>query len=776
VPHLVGRGRAHVARHEHYRKLIAGATEVALLDDQARKWVFGGRVQGVGFRPFVYRIARRYEVDGWVRNLAGRVEVHAQGRPDALVSFGAALVIEAPPLARPEKLAEAPVPPQALSGFVILGSVDDAPADVKVPPDYFCCDACLAELRDRHDRRYRYPFVNCTQCGPRFTLIRRLPYDRPNTAMADFALCARCRAEYTDPTNRRFHAEPLACPECGPRLAFHRDSAAPCLREAALAACVAALRDGMIVAVKGIGGYHLMCDATCPEAVIRLRLRKARPHKPLAVMFPLDDDLAAVRRCVRLDAVHEAFLRDPMRPIVLLPRKARSPIAAEVAPGCSEIGAFLPYSPLHHLLLQDVGTPLVATSANPSGEPVLTDRREVELRLGGVADAFLHHDRPIVRPADDPVFRVVLGKPRPMRLGRGNAPLEIELPFALPRPVLALGGHLKNTVALGWQRRAIVSPHLGDMDAPRSLELLQRTAADLQALYGVTAQAIACDAHPGYATSRLASRWRLPVMRVSHHRAHASALVAEHGCEGASLVFTWDGAGLGDDGTLWGGEALLGRPGAWRRVASLRPFALPGGDRAAREPWRIALALAWETGRAIEPEGDRRDADLLRHAWERRLNCPRTSSVGRLFDAAAALLGLVSHATFEAQAPMAVEAACRGEAAPVPLPLECRDGLWVSDWEPLLDRLADRTTSVAARATMFHATLAAALLDQARAVRAEHGVARIGLTGGVFQNRVLCERVARLAQGEGFELLLAERIPCNDAGLAFGQLAETGAG
>jgi hydrogenase maturation protein HypF len=748
-----------------------------VLDHQARRWVLGGRVQGVGFRPFVYRIARRFAVDGWVRNLAGRVEILAQGRPDALVSFGDALLLEAPPLARPEKLAEAPVPRQALDGFAILGSLDDGPAHVKVPPDYFCCDACLAELRDAGDRRHRYPFINCTQCGPRFTLIRRLPYDRANTAMADFSLCARCRAEYNDPADRRFHAEPLACPECGPRLAFHSGAAPFRLREAALAACVAALREGMIVAVKGIGGYHLMCDARSRSAVARLRARKARPHKPLAVMFPFEAGLASLRRCVRLDAVNEAVLLDPVRPIVLLPKRRAAMLAPEIAPGCGEIGAFLPYSPLHHLLLEDFGAPVVATSANPSGEPVLTERREVEARLGGVADAFLHHDRPIVRPADDPVVRVALGKPRPMRLGRGNAPLEVELPFALPRCVLALGGHLKNTVALGWQQRAIVSPHLGDMDAPRSLALLERTAADLQALYGVSAQAIACDAHPGYATSRLASHWSLPVVRVPHHRAHASALVAEHRREGTSLVFTWDGAGLGEDGTLWGGEALLGSPGAWRRVASFRSFALPGGDRAAREPWRIALSLAWETGRAWRwEESERQDVDLLRHAWERRLNCPRTSSVGRLFDAAAALVGLVSHATFEAQAPMALEAACGAHVPAPPLPRALQDGVWVSDWEPLLDRLADRGASMAERAAWFHATLAATLLDQARAVRDEHGVTRIGVTGGVFQNRVLCARVARDAWRAGFEVLVPERIPCNDAGLAFGQLVEAGAG
>ena len=745
-----------------------------MLGDQARRWVFGGRVQGVGFRPFVYRAAHQYQVDGWVRNLAGRVEVVAQGSPDRLQRFGDALLAEAPPLARPEKIADSRVQPRTLHGFEILESRADDLSHVKVPTDYFACEACLAELRDPADRRYRYPFINCTQCGPRYTLIRCLPYDRANTTMAAFVLCARCASEYADPLNRRFHAEPVACLECGPKLAFVSGSAAPLRGEGAVAACVAALAAGRIVAVKGIGGYHLMCDAASPSAVGLLRARKRRPHKPFAVMFPLEADLGAVRRAARLDDAHRALLLDPMRPIVLVPNREDSPLAPEVAPGCRELGAMLPYSPLHHLLLDDFGAPLVATSANLSGEPVLSDNAEAEARLSHVADAFLHHDRPIARPADDPVYRIIRGVPRPTRLGRGNAPVEVDLPFLLPRPVLALGGHLKNTVALGWGRRAIISPHLGDMDAPRSLALLEQVASDLQALYGVRTESVVCDAHPGYATTRLAARQSLPVRKIFHHHAHASALVGEFPRRGAWLVFTWDGAGFGEDGTIWGGEALLGEPGAWRRAASLRPFALLGGERAMREPWRNALSLCWETGRIWDqcPE----ETELLRQAWERGVNCPHTSSAGRLFDAAAALLGLATHTTFEAQAPMAVEAASAGDADAIALPLQHRNGLWQSDWAPLLDVLLDAHSTAGERAAVFHATLAHAVLDQARVVRAQHGVAQVGLTGGVFQNRMLCEQVARLTEDEGFAVFVPERVPCNDAGLSFGQLVEAGAG
>lgn len=741
----------------------------------ARKFVVGGRVQGVGFRPFVYRLALGLGVTGWVRNRAGDVEIVAQGERAVLSDFAQRLIAEAPPLARPAILAEATIAPLSEPSFAIRSSAAASSAHIHVPPDYFACEACLGELDDPRDRRYRYPFVNCTQCGPRYTLIARLPYDRANTSMAGFALCPDCAAEYSDPLDRRFHAEPIACPACGPRLEFEAAAHDVSYGEAALADAIAALRAGQTVAAKGIGGYHLLCDAGNSRAVARLRLRKQRPDKPLAVMFPLDAELALLRQAVRLDAAHEALLRDPMRPIVLVPKRETSALAPEIAPGCGEIGVMLPYSPLHHLLLRDFGAALVATSGNLSGEPVLTDNAMAEQRLAAIADAFLHHDRPILRPADDPVYRIVAQKPRPLRLGRGNAPLEIRLPFTLEQPVLALGGHLKNTIALGWSDRAVVSPHLGDMDAPRSLALLDEVARDLQLLYGVDAARLACDAHPRYATTRLAERWNLPVTRVFHHRAHAAALAAEYPGDADWLIFTWDGAGYGEDGTIWGGEALLGRPGGWRRVASWRPFALLGGDRAAREPWRNALSLCWESSAAAEMETS--DLQLLRQAWERGINCPLTSSIGRLFDAAAAFLGLCRTASYEGQAATQLEAAAAAGGDVVLLPLAQRPGpsdagLWITDWEPLLAPLQDTRRSLADRASLFHASLAQALLDQALAVRAEHGVARLGLTGGVFQNRILCERVKDIAERAGFAVFIPERLPCNDAGLSFGQLIE----
>ena len=795
-------------------------TESGCTSVQARAWRLGGRVQGVGFRPFVYRLAQKHALSGWVRNLAGEVEIFAQGSADGLDRFERALHAEAPPLARPVMQDTRRMATEPCQGFTILDSrAGEAPA-VHVPPDQFLCADCTAELADPQDRRFRYPFINCTQCGPRYTLIRELPYDRCNTTMAGFDLCPRCAAEYCDPANRRFHAEPVACPDCGPELTF-RSATTSATREAALTAAIAALRAGTIIAVKGIGGYHLMCDATNAAAVGGLRSRKRRPTKPLAVMFPLD--LALLRSAVELTSTHEELLCDPTRPIVLVPKRQPASLAAGIAPGCGEIGALLPYSPLHHLLIEALGRPLVATSANLSGEPVLTTAVDVETRLGHVADGFLHNDRPIARPADDPVYRIIAGLPRPLRHGRGSAPVEIDLPFQLPRPMLALGGQLKTTIALGWQRRAIVSPHIGDLTAPRSLALLEATAADLQKLYGVEAEVVVCDRHPDYASTRLAACSGLAVEQVLHHAAHASALAAEIGVDEDLLAFTWDGSGLGEDGTLWGGEALLGRPGAWRRVASLRPFRLIGGDRAAREPWRNALSLAWEAGRDWDAGG--RDLSLLRQAWERRLNCPLTSSVGRLFDAAAALTGVCMETSFDGEAPMRLEAlatqcnsiqpvmpglvpgihatvsvpdawmagtspvttvdwpsiesrclAATGEGRAISLPLSRRaDGLWISDWEPLLAMLSSVRLTQAERAASFHASLAFMLIAQALAVRADHGVARIGLTGGVFQNRVLAEQVIALGTMHGFTVHLPEKLPCNDAGLSFGQIIEAGA-
>src|SRR5512139_414602 len=732
----------------------------------AQRISISGRVQGVGFRPFVYRLAHRHGIGGWVRNANGAVEIHAEGRPAQLQRFSDALLAEAPPLSAPGPLAIANRLAEAIEGFSILDSDAARTADIHLPPDGFVCADCLAELHDPVDRRHRYPFINCTQCGPRYTLITALPYDRPNTAMRDFALCPDCRREYGNPLDRRFHAEPIACPVCGPHLQFVSGGETCSGDEAALEAAVAALRAGKIVAVKGVGGYHLLCDAADDAAVARLRARKPRPAKPLAVMF---HDLRSLHRAVHVTPQSEGLITSPERPIVLMPKRADAGLSDLIAPNLTEIGCLLPYSPLHALLLNDFGRALVTTSGNLSGEPVLTDNVEAQTRLSHLADAFLHHDRPIVRPADDPVYRAIAGAPRPLRIGRGNAPLELDLPSALAEPVLALGSHMKNTLCLAWGHRAVVSPHIGELDSARSLDTLAQVAADLQRLYQVQARRLIIDRHPGYGYRRYARDSGLPLAEIWHHHAHASALAWEFPDIDEWVVFAWDGVGLGEDMSLWGGEAFTGAPGRWHHAASMRPFRLPGGDKAGREPWRAAAALLWESGQAASfaPEP-------LYQAWSARLNCPASSSVGRLFDAAAALCGICTHASFEGEGPMRLEAVSEtavGEAVPLPLTRDSL-GVWRTDWAPLLPMLGDNALSAAERAASFHLSLAQALVDQARQLREQTGIQTAGLTGGVFQNRVLAEAAIGRLEAAGFTVHLPRRVPVNDAGLSFGQIIE----
>jgi len=787
---------------------------------QARDIVVTGRVQGVGYRPFVYVTANELGITGSVLNGSGKVFIHAEGTPADLDRLEAALIDAAPPLARPRLAASEIVALAGADTFEIRASDSATAAEIHVPPDLFTCDDCLAELAGPDQRRHGYPFINCTQCGPRYTIITAMPYDRPNTSMAGFDLCDDCRTEYLSPLDRRFHAQPLACPRCGPSLVFSEAADTPVggrlrpnesigrkrppTKGDPLGRAIAALEAGHTVAVKGVGGYHLVCDAANDAAVRRLRERKRRPDKPLAVMFPLRgaDGLDAVREELQLDPVSAAAIIDPARPIVLARMKAGFGLSPGLAPGLSELGVFLPYSPLHHLLLAAFGRPLVATSGNISGEPVITDNGEAQRRLGGIVDAFLHHDRPIVRPADDPVVRPMAGAARTLRLGRGIAPLELELPGPLARPLLATGGHMKVTVGLGWGQRAVISPHVGDLDSPRSNEVFKNVIDDLPRLYGVAPEAIVCDRHPGYAGTRWARQQALPVIQVQHHAAHASALAGEHPDVAGWLVFTWDGVGYGDDGTLWGGEALAGRPGAWERVASFRPFRLVGGDRAGREPWRSAAALLWDerhdldqgaTHALWEAACGRKHAGnarspaerpptgpptmeewaLAHTAWRRRINSFETSAVGRLFDAAAALVLGRQVASFEGQGPMELEHVAANGCDYVSLPLaEDGQGLLRSDWAPLAGMLTDQRLSAAERAGIFHESMAQALLEQALAIRGRHGFDAVGLSGGVFQNRRLTERAVAKLKAAGIEVRLHREVPANDGGLCFGQIVE----
>jgi len=767
--------------------------------NSARRIVVTGRVQGVGYRPFVYVTAQKLGLTGTVLNGSGKVFIHAEGPGEALDQLELALIDSAPPLARPQ-LAES-VAAEAIGAteFSILASSDTGDAEIHVPPDLYTCDDCVEELTTAEERRFGYPFINCTQCGPRYTIITAMPYDRPNTSMAGFPLCDDCRREYESPLDRRFHAQPLACPKCGPQLVFvggrqagdgndfdRRDSIRP---HGGLQQTVEALNRGLIIAVKGVGGYHLVCDAANDKAVARLRERKHRPDKPLAVMFPLagEDGLDIVRESLQLDEVTSQTLLDPARPIVLVKKRLDFSLAKNLAPGLSELGAFLPYSPLHHQLLKAFGKPMVATSGNISGEPVITDETEVESRLAQVADAFLHHNRPIVRPADDPVVRPIEGRARAIRLGRGTAPVERNLPSAIGRPTLAVGGHLKVTIALAWDRRVVISPHIGELDSRRSMEVFNQNINDIQTLYDVKTKTIVCDLHPGYASTRWAAAQELPVTKVQHHAAHASALAGEHPDVDEWLMFTWDGVGYGSDGTLWGGEALAGRPGKWTRKASFRPFKLAGGDQAGRQPWRSAAALLWTVG--VRHAGDDYfhspeqasshnapdpiNLQLAHRAWQNNINTHTTTAAGRLFDAAAALVLGRHLASFEGQGPMELEQVVSGKFGPVSLPLNPdHAGILRSDWAPLLPVLQNPSISVGDRAALFHATMARALVDQAIELRKTHSFDAVGLSGGVFQNRVLTELVVDMLAEQGIEARLHQDIPANDGGLSFGQIIE----
>jgi len=740
---------------------------------QARYYVLSGHVQGVGFRPFVYQLAQQYQINGWIENQMGQVAIHAEGSTENIRSFRHALIENAPPYSNPELRIDKRVKCDDFNSFSIRSSNPDTATDVRVISDLPVCDLCLQEMRDPNNRRYRYPFINCMHCGPRYTLIREMPYDRANTTMHSFALCKDCQLEYQDPLNRRHHAEPIACAKCGPVLQFQKSSQTISESEAALAATIHSLKQGEIVAVKGIGGYHLMVDACNDRAVTQLRRRKPRPHKPLAVMI----DQAQLDQHVLTTTEQITFLNDKVHPILLLPRQPGSRLSTLIAPGLQDVGVMLPYSPLHHLLLTEFGGPLVATSANISGEPLLTDNHQVQFRLSNIADAFLHHNRHIQRPADDPVYRVIQGEPRVIRLGRGNAPLELELPIQLQHPVLAVGGHMKNTVALAWNNRMVISPHIGELDTMRGEQVFMQVIRDLQQLYHVKAQYVVCDAHPHYTSHTWAKNCGLPYLSVLHHHAHASVLPGEFPESSRWLVFSWDGTGYGADATVWGGEALLGTSGTWQRVASMRPFYLPGGDRAGREPWRSAAALCWEAG--IDWQPNHAEARLAKQAWSKKINCPQSSAVGRLFDAAACLIGMLDQTSFEGQAPMLLEANAQlsntKQAAADALTLELeqdKQGIWRSDWSRLLIMLLDPQLSLEVKASCFHESLALNLLHQALQVRDQHGEFAVGLSGGVFQNRVLTERAMELLRQHGFAGYLPQQVPVNDGGLCFGQIFE----
>ena len=780
-------------------------------DDDARvvrTLLVEGVVQGVGFRPFVWRLAHELGLDGVVRNAAGRVEIEVAGVPAALDAFAARLRDDAPPRARVEAVHVAALPgpgPAAMSGFTIDESVAAPAAERLFPPDIATCDDCLRELFDPADRRFRYPFTNCTNCGPRATIIEELPYDRAQTSMRAFPLCADCEREYRDPADRRFHAEPVACPACGPRLAYRRpgDPAPTRFAEAALAEAVADLAAGRIVAVKGLGGYHLGCDATDAAAVGRARDRKRRWAKPFAVMVR---DLAAARALARVTPAEAALLTSPARPIVLVRlRAAAAPaLAATVTNGNRRIGLFLPYTPLHHLLLEAVGRPIVLTSANLADEPLVTDDDDALVRLAGLADAYLQHDRVIRARYDDSVTRVVgtgaAARESVIRRARGYAPDPVDLPISLPNrdAVLAVGAELKHTFALASGHRSHVAPHTGDLEDLLTHRAFTDNLAHLSRLLALDPRLAVHDLHPAYLSTQYAVEHFRPEQRIAvqHHHAHVASCAAEHGVTEPFIGVAYDGLGMGDDGTFWGGEILVADLAGYRRFGRFGRAPMPGGAIAVKKPYRMALGYllgaedvtpdaAWERASAdgvaagflgrLEP----REVEVVRVQLARNLNAPVASSAGRLFDAASSLMGLRDVAEFEAQAAIDLETSAEGDRSPAarrPLPYRIvrRDGLLIYDPRPTLCAILEGKAAgvaVPQLASRFQETVATVTRELCDAARRETGISIACLSGGVLQNAWLATTLVRRLERDGFTVHVNERVPANDGGIAYGQSA-----
>jgi hydrogenase maturation protein HypF len=735
-----------------------------------------GAVQGVGFRPTVYRVATGLGLHGWVMNSSTGVEIDVEGTEDATRRFATALREQTPARALIQGLESRWLDPVGYAGFEIRQTVEQGPAITPLLPDIATCGDCLRELLDPEDRRFSYPFINCTNCGPRSSIITSIPYDRARTTMARFVMCDPCRSEYENPLDRRFHAQPNACPDCGPQLSLWDPTGAVLARGfEAVTAAVVAIGEGRIVAVKGIGGFHLMCDARSEAAVVELRRRKHREEKPFAVMFP---DLDAICDACVVDPAEEQLLTSPEAPIVLLKRRGDA-LARAVAPLNPFLGALLPYAPLHHLMMRALDRAVVATSGNRSDEPIVTDEHEALVRLASMADLFLVHDRPIARYADDSIARVMSGRPMLLRRARGYAPLPLAESES-SGSVLAVGAHLKSTIGFSVAGQLILSHHLGDLDTPEALAGFHRAARDLPGLYGFAPTLIAHDLHPDYASTQYAETLPGRLLGVPHHLAHVLACMADNQLSGEVLGVSWDGTGLGTDGTIWGGEFLLLRDGAWKRVAHLRTFPLPGGDTAAREPRRSALGLLYEMkGEAAFESGgmasrlgfSANELTVLRGMFASGAGVARTSSAGRLFDGVAALTGVRLRSGFEGQAAMELEfrAMDADDEGGYPFAIEGE----AVDWAPMLEAIGaalDSSLPVAHVARRFHNTLS----DMIVAVAKRQGVPRVCLTGGCFQNRLLTERTIERLRQSGLAPYWHQRVPPNDGGIALGQLVAAG--
>jgi hydrogenase maturation protein HypF len=739
-----------------------------------------GVVQGVGFRPFVYQLAHSQGLTGWVLNTSAGVDIEVEGPPEALLRFLGDLETQAPPLAHIESVRASDHPPNGYRQFEIRHSVALERQYQLISPDIATCQECVAELLDPQDRRYRYPFTNCTNCGPRFTIIEDIPYDRPLTTMRDFVMCPQCQAEYENPLDRRFHAQPNACPLCGPQLSLLAADGSRIGATDEIFAAVQLLQQGKILAIKGLGGFHLACDATSGEAVRRLRERKRRPAKPMAVMMANLDQIAA--HCV-VSHEEEELLTSPQCPIVLLPWRKASTISPLVAPGNHYLGAMLPYTPLHHVLLREMSRPLVMTSGNLSEEPIAIENEEALLGLAGIADDFLVHNRNIYARYDDSVWMVVEGSPQPLRRSRGYAPFPIHLPFK-SRQVLACGTELKNTFCATKDEYAFVSQHIGDMENLETLEHFESTVELYKRLFRLDPEIVAYDKHPEYLATKYALSLRSPaqLVPVQHHHAHIVSCMVDNRVQEPVIGVALDGTGYGIDGHIWGGEFLVVDYRGFQRVGYLQYVPLPGGEAAIRRPYRMAVGHLYSLlgGAGLElalpylGDVDANELEIIRWQIDRGINTPLTSSCGRLFDAVSALLGFRGEASYEGQAAVQLEMmACDvHDGASYPFAIVESDGAQVVHltemWGGLLDDLEAKVPSGTV-AVRFHNTVADMIGRICGAVSQETGLRQVALSGGCFQNRLLLTKTTRVLREAGFDVLIHGQVPCNDGGVSLGQ-------
>lgn len=739
-----------------------------------------GAVQGVGFRPFVYRLARELELNGWVVNSAQGVFLEVEGALAKLKSFLVRLEHEKPPRAFFQSFESSFLDAVGFTDFDIRESNETGAKTAIVLPDIAVCDECLNEIFDSKNRRYLYPFTNCTNCGPRFSIIESLPYDRPHTTMKIFEMCKDCRAEYENPLDRRFHAQPNACPQCGPKLElWDADGKILAEKQMALKQAAEAVKSGKIVAVKGLGGFHLMADAGNDEAVGTLRTRKHREEKPFAVMFPA---LADIEEFCEVSETEKRILTAPEAPIVLLKRKIRaSEISEFIAPENPYLGAMLPYTPLHHLLLREIGFPVIATSGNLSDEPICIDEKEALERLRKIADLFLVHNRPIARHVDDSIVREMAGREMVLRRARGFAPLPILLKEETRAPILAVGAHLKNTVAAASGKQTFISQHIGDLETAPAFQAFENVIESFKKLYEFAPEKIICDAHPDYLSTHYARDSSTTVLAVQHHYAHVLSCMAENELAPPVLGIAWDGTGFGADGTIWGGEFLLINENSFERVAHFRNFRLPGGDKAIKEPRRVALGILYEIfgDEVFDFENFESvkaftsfELSVLRKMLANDLNAPLTSSAGRLFDGAASLIGLRQIAGFEGQAAMELEFAANKAATDEAYLFgicKCKTGAMTVDWRPIFREIIDdlhREIPKPEIAAKFHNTIVETIVAVARLT----GEKSIALSGGCFQNKYLLERAVRRLEQENFNVYRHQRVPTNDGGIALGQI------